>query len=97
WALERARRLSARAALDRLTAQHTRGHQDRAGLRRQLEDDGGLRGERGAVGLDENAARRDIDHANLGAVLEPGTTQPRRVLGAETHLSAPVLRTRGGV
>jgi hypothetical protein len=48
----------------------------------------------GAVGLDENAARRNIDHANLGAVLEPGTTQPRRVLGAETHLGTPIRRSR---
>src|SRR5690349_11290652 len=85
------------AAFNRQTAQYARRHQHGPGLRRQLEDNAGLRGERRALGLDQNAARGNVYDANLGTVLEPSAAEPRGVLGAQSHLSASILRTGLGV
>ena len=68
-------------------AQHLRRHENRIRRARQLEHDVGVGAEL-AIGLDENTARRNIEHAHVGAVFQTRASQPADIVRAETQMTA---------
>ena len=73
--------------------------QDRAHRARELEHDVRVGAEL-IVRLDEDAADRDVDHADVGAVLQTCAAKPADIVEAEAHVTAPfgiVVRIDDGV